>query len=119
MILVDVAYLVQTGQISSEDASFILSKVPVTTDPAVMTIHTLPSLQALSISNSPSPPPPSNNFVNNAPSKYSGVTTSAALQPHRPVPKIPVVNTFQVQALWDYNIDNEVSSRSSPKDSFL
>jgi len=101
----DVAYLVQTGQISSEDASFILSKVPVTTDPAI-TIHTLPSA-ALQGPNSPSPPPPSNNFVNNVPRKYSGVTTSVALQPHRPVPKPPVVNTFQVQALWDYNIDNE------------
>jgi hypothetical protein len=119
---VDVAYLVQTGQITDEDASFILSKVPVTTDPAI-TVQTLPSLQGLLISSSPSPPPQSNTFVNNVPRKYTGVTTSvASQQPHRPVPKPPVVNvvnTFQVQALWDYNLENEVSSRSSLRGHFF
>lgn len=103
----DVNYLVQSGQITEEDASFILQRIPMTTDPASAVTQ---ALQNASISDSP--PPPDNYYAaanstpTNATSKFNG-TTSVALQPRRPVPQPPVVNTFQARALWDYNTDNE------------
>lgn len=99
----DVAYLCNTGQISNEDASFILSKVPLATDPAAATLQVQANLQMLSITDSP--PPTSNGAINGTTKGYPD--TSAASQARRPVPKIPVVNTFQARALWDYNVDNE------------
>lgn len=88
----------------------------MTTDPASAVTQ---ALQNASISDSP--PPPDNYYAaanstpTNATSKFNG-TTSVALQPRRPVPQPPVVNTFQARALWDYNTDNEVSSQIKPID---
>jgi hypothetical protein len=102
MFLIDVAYLCNTGQITNEDARFILSKVPLATDPAAATLQAQSSLQMLSIADSP--PPTSNGAINGT---KGYLDTSAASLARRPVPKIPVANTFQARALWDYNVDNE------------
>jgi hypothetical protein len=53
-------------------------------------------------------PTPMKAYANNSP-------VTAMMQSHkegrRPVPKPPVVNTFQARVLWDYNVDNEVYTR--------
>lgn len=111
----DVAYLVQTRQVSSEDAAFILSKVPQATDPQAAVFNVEGSLQELSNSEIPHSSIPTNALVkqpqvvvNNGPT--STVPYTEAQQTRRPVPKIPVAPTFKAQALWEYNIDNEVST---------
>jgi hypothetical protein len=112
---VDVAYLVQTRQVSSEDAAFILSKVPQATDPQAAVFNVEASLQELAISDIPPSSTPTNALVkqsqvipNNVP--VSAMPYTEPQQTRRPVPKVPVAPTFKAQALWDYNIDNEVST---------
>jgi len=99
----DIQALVQAGHLTEEDAAFILSKVPLTTDPSV---HAAASLKALTSSDSP-PPPNSDSYL----APVHNMTTSVAptgRELRRPVPKIPVANTFfQATAIWDYNTNNE------------
>ncbi|CCA71463.1 hypothetical protein PIIN_05402 [Serendipita indica DSM 11827] len=103
VLSIDVAYLVNTNQISEEDATFILSKVPLATDPSASTLQ--PSFQALSISEASSNTPPTNG-IRYSPERIQ-IPVENVRDGRRPVPKPPVVNTFQARALWDYNLDNE------------
>jgi len=105
----DVAYLVQTRQVTSEDAVFILSKVPQATDPQAAVFNVEASLQELAISDIPPSSTPTNALV-----KQPQVIPNSGPTPYieppetrRPVPKIPVAPTFKAQALWEYNVENE------------
>lgn len=100
----DVDHLVRSGQISQDDAQFIVSTVPQATDPSARQEPMyLPD----------SPPPNNNSVLKPTPMKpYSNDTSvTAMMQSHkearRPVPKPPVQNTFQARALWNYNTDGE------------
>ena len=113
---VDIVHLVHTKQISREDAQFIISTVPLATDPSASTMgHALDAPETSSSSDSP--PPHTNNLVKPTPMKAytSNTSATAMMQSHkearRTVPKPPVANTFQARALWDYNVDNEVNTR--------
>jgi len=108
----DVGHLVHTKQITREDAQFIISTVPLATDPSATAMdHGQGTLESDSDSL------PSQPVLKPTPMKaYSSNTSAAAMmQSHkearRPVPKPPVANTFQARALWDYNVDNEVDTR--------
>lgn len=104
----DVGHLVHTRQITREDAQFIISTVPLATDPSATTMdHAQGTLETLSDS------PPSQPVFKPTPMKAyaSNTSVTAMMQSHkegrRPVPKPPVVNTFQARVLWDYNVNNE------------
>jgi len=75
----DVGHLVHTKQITREDAQFIISTVPLATDPSA-TAMDHEQVEAMMQSHK---------------------------EARRPVPKPPVANTFQARALWDYNVENE------------
>lgn len=127
----------QTRQVTSEDAAFILSKVPQATDPQAAVFNVEASLEELAISDIPPSSTPTNALIkqsqsqsqsqgqlqpqphsqpqvqvqvvpNNGP--LAAVPYTEPPQTRRPVPKVPVAPTFKAQALWEYNIDNEVST---------